>query len=92
MGGEPTTSTMASGKLYRAWMDIKAAISSKERQAILNSCEFGEDMALKTYEDMLKKGSLSPTVNYMVTKQKEKLQQDHNKIKALRDSAKQQSR
>lgn len=92
MGGEPVTTTKASGKVYRAWMDIKAALSTKERQAILNSCEFGEDMALETYDNVLKKSSLSPTVNYMVTKQRERLKQDHDKIKALRDSARQQSR
>jgi uncharacterized protein (TIGR02284 family) len=42
LGGTPVEGTTTSGKLYRVWMDVKAALTSKDRTAILNSCEFGE--------------------------------------------------
>src|SRR6476659_7683219 len=45
LGGEPIDGTSTSGKVYRAWMDVKSALTSKDRKAILNSCEFGEDVA-----------------------------------------------
>ena len=48
-GGEMAEGTMTSGKLYRAWMDVKALFSGKDRHAILSSCEGGEDAALKAY-------------------------------------------
>src|SRR6478672_8659734 len=54
VGGEPTESTCTSGKVYRAWMDIRAALTKKDRYAIVSSCEYGEDAALERYEDVLK--------------------------------------
>ncbi|MES2619664.1 MAG: PA2169 family four-helix-bundle protein [Bacteroidota bacterium] len=87
LGGEPTQSTCTSGKVYRAWMDIRAALSNKDRKAILSSCEFGEDAALETYEKVLKSIE-SPAAFGLISKQKTVLQADHDKIKALRDSAK----
>ena len=39
-GGDPTDSTTVSGKIYRAWMDIKATFTGNDRKSILESCEF----------------------------------------------------
>ena len=50
LGGETTTSTTVSGKLYRAWMDVKATFTGSSRQAILENCEFGEDAWRRAYE------------------------------------------
>ena len=43
LGGEPATGTTASGKIYRAWMDVKATFTGHDRESVLASCEFGED-------------------------------------------------
>ena len=86
-GGEPTQGTCTSGKFFRAWMDIRAALSGKDRHAIVSSCEFGEDAALETYEEVLK-NIQSPAVFGLVTQQRASLQRDHDRIKALRDSLK----
>jgi uncharacterized protein (TIGR02284 family) len=88
VGGEPTQGTCTSGKVYRAWMDIRAALTKKDRKAIVSSCEYGEDAALERYEEVLKDDHLSLAVRNMVVAQKELLQQDHDSIKALRDSLK----
>ncbi|MGK4566351.1 ferritin-like domain-containing protein [Flavobacterium sp. 3HN19-14] len=53
LGGTPEEGTRVSGKFFRAWMDVKAALSTDERQTVLNSCEFGEDKALEAYEHVL---------------------------------------
>ena len=34
-GGKPNESTTASGKVFRVWMDFKAALTGKDRKAIL---------------------------------------------------------
>ena len=60
LGEEPVKGTSASGKVYRAWMDVKSALSSKDRKAILGSCEFGEDVAVSAYRDVLEEKELSP--------------------------------
>lgn len=86
--GEPAEGTTASGKIYRAWMDVKAALSGKDRKAILASCEFGEDAALEVYKEALESDELPATSRSMVSKQRDLIQSSHNKIKAMRDSAK----
>jgi uncharacterized protein (TIGR02284 family) len=45
LGGEYDRGTTASGKLYRAWMDVKAVFSGHDRHAVLANCERGEDAA-----------------------------------------------
>lgn len=81
--------TKTTGKLYRVWMDVKAALTTKDRKSILSSCEFGEDKAKQTYEDVLKdtEGLSSNTID-IIRKQKEELQKAHDEVKALRDSIK----
>lgn len=88
LGGTPIEGTTVSGKLYRAWMDVKAAITSKDRKAILNSCEFGEDIAVKTYEvEMDAENLKDPELKQLVREQHSKIKSGHDKIKQLRDSA-----
>lgn len=87
-GGSPAEGTTTSGKVYRAWMDIKAALTGKDRHAIIASCEFGEDAALETYEDVLKSDHLVNDCRNMIVRQKSSLQKSHDKIKLLRDSTK----
>lgn len=88
LGGTPVEGTTVSGKLYRVWMDIKAALSSKERKAILNSCEFGEDAAVKTYQTEMDSEALKGSeCSQLVREQYSKIKAGHDKIKQLRDAA-----
>ncbi|MFO7655806.1 MAG: PA2169 family four-helix-bundle protein [Bacteroidales bacterium] len=88
LGGEVAEGTKTSGKFFRVWMDVKAALTGKDRKAILNSCEFGEDKAQDTYEKALENDSdyLSAEQQSMVYEQKAQLKADHDHIKALRDA------
>lgn len=89
LGEKPIEGTRETGKLYRAWMDIKAALTAKDRKAILSSCEFGEDVALKTYEEVLENNPPLPfSLRELVLRQKKELALDHDHIKSLRDSQK----
>ena len=88
-GAKPVESTTPSGKLFRVWMDFKAALTGKNRKAILSSCEFGEDAAQDTYESAIKKSNEFPgDVVQLITDQKSKLREDHDRVKMLRDSEK----
>lgn len=85
-GNEPSDKTMLSGKIYRAWMDVKATFSGKDRKAILASCEFGEDAAQKAYDSALSSDAELPTeVRQLIMDQKTSLKKSHDRIKALRD-------
>jgi uncharacterized protein (TIGR02284 family) len=85
-GEEPAEGTTARGKIYRVWMDIKAAITGQSRRAILASCEFGEDAAQRAYESALEDADLSGEVRTLVMEQKLKLRKSHDKIKMMRDT------
>jgi uncharacterized protein (TIGR02284 family) len=87
LGGVPSQGTTNSGKVYRAWMDMKAALTGKDRKAILNTCEFGEDAALSAYKNVLKGDDISIDTRKMVEDQVLLLRGAHDEIKALRDIA-----
>jgi len=86
LGGDAETGTTASGKIYRAWMDVKAVFTGHDRQTVLNNCEFGEDAAQKAYKMALETDGLSADLRSTITEQKADLRTSHDKIKALRDS------
>jgi len=86
-GEEPAEGTTARGKLYRAWMDVKATFSGRDRKAILASCEFGEDAAQRAYESALASDAEIPAdVRQVIMEQKTNLRRGHDKIKAMRDA------
>lgn len=84
-GEEPAEGTTARGKVYRVWMDVKAAITGQSRKAILASCEFGEDAAQRAYDEALEESELAGDLRKLVTDQKTRLKKAHDKIKNMRD-------
>lgn len=85
LGSEPVEGTTNSGKIFRAWMDVKAALTGKNRKVILSSCEFGEDVALKAYENTLEDNEISAETRTMLQEQVRTIRSAHNEIKSLRD-------
>lgn len=87
-GGEMETGTTNSGKIYRAWMDVKAVFSGHDRHAILASCERGEDAAQRAYDSALTVEDLPDYLRQILIEQQQTLKASHDRIKALRDQAK----
>jgi len=87
-GGTPIEGTKVSGKFFRAWMNVKAALSGNDRKVILDACEFGEDEAVKAYKKVLEGDAekLTPIQLSIVDKQYKLIKADHDTVKALRDS------
>ena len=85
MGEDAEVGTTNSGKIYRAWMDVKAIFTGHDRKTVLNNCEFGEDAAQKAYKMALEEEGLSADLRATITEQKAKLRTSHDEIKALRD-------
>lgn len=88
LGAEPASGTLASGKLYRFWMDIRAALSNDNRMAVLANAETGEDAAQKAYEEALGSDTLTGNLAEIVTIQKTQLLSSHDSIKRQRDEQK----
>lgn len=89
LGGEPEQGTRVTGKIFRGWMDLKAALTGKDKHAILASCEFGEDKAQEAYEHVLEEHTdvLTSDQLDLVHRQQSTLRKDHDRVKALRDAA-----
>ncbi|HJS53393.1 MAG TPA: PA2169 family four-helix-bundle protein [Chitinophagaceae bacterium] len=82
-----TDETTTAGKIYRAWMDVKATFAGDNRKSILASCEFGEDAAQKSYKSALKEDDLTPDIRVTIERQKDELLEAHDRIKMMRDRA-----
>ena len=86
LGGDPASDTTMSGKVYRVWMDLKAAITGKDRETILGNCEFGEDVAQKAYQAAIESDAyMSAEVRQLISEQKSSLKNSHDIIKKYRD-------
>lgn len=85
LGVNAETGTTTSGKIYRAWMDVKAMFTGHDRETVLNNCEFGEDAAQKAYKTALETEGLSANLRSSISEQKADLRTSHDQIKALRD-------
>ncbi len=62
LGGEPETDSSFLGSLHRAWIDLKTSLSGNEKESALGSCIFGDEAAVKAYED-----TLSPSEDHHLT-------------------------
>lgn len=82
-----TDETTASGKIYRAWMDVKDKFTGGNRKSVLASCEFGEDAAQKAYNSALDDDDITPDVRSVIERQKSELRQAHDQVKRMRDMA-----
>jgi uncharacterized protein (TIGR02284 family) len=88
LGGTPEENTTVSGKIFRAWMDFKAAMAGKNRKSIIASCETGEDAALDVYNDVMESGKLPQQFSTLVKQQLSALHKSHDRIKLMRDTVK----
>ena len=86
LGEDATTSTTISGKAYRVWMDLKAAVSGHSKKSVLENCEFGEDVAQKAYDAALESDSYMTTeIRQLIANQKSELKTAHDTIRDYRD-------
>ncbi|SHN17470.1 PA2169 family four-helix-bundle protein [Chitinophaga sp. CF418] len=88
LGGDMEHSSTTSGKIYRAWMDIKAVFTGRDRHTVLSNCEAGEDAAQRAYRTALEDEELPAYLHEMISEQQATLRASHDQIKALRDANK----
>lgn len=82
-GGERHTHTTLKGKLYRAWMDAKAALTGRDEKAILGSNIYGEEWALKAYEEALADHTLTGAIRQAVEHQYAQSQQTYRRLQSM---------
>ena len=86
LGGDPENTGSVAAALHRGWINIKSAVTGKDEGAILNECERGEDSAKNAYKNALEEG-LPANILETVQQQYAAVQSAHDRVKALRDAA-----
>lgn len=84
---EPETSSSTAGALHRTWINLKAAISSRDDHAILAECERGEDSAVAEYRKAME-SNLPVPAREIVARQSTEVKDAHDRVRALRDTTK----
>jgi uncharacterized protein (TIGR02284 family) len=84
-GGERETSTTLKGKLYRAWMDAQAAVTGRSEKTILGANIFGEEWALKAYQEALADQTLTGAMRQAVERQYALSQKTYDRLTKLQE-------
>ncbi|GAB3899163.1 PA2169 family four-helix-bundle protein [Larkinella knui] len=77
--------TSTGSKIHRAWIDIKSAFTGKDRNAVLESCVFGENAAVEEYEETLEDEKIPSYIRETLSTQLDELRQTRDQIATLRD-------
>lgn len=90
-GGDVPDDQSFMSNIHHAWMDLKAAVTGKDRDSVLSSCEFGEQTIVKGYEEALEYDSddarLPDALESTVRKQLEELRSAKSRIATLHAQA-----
>jgi uncharacterized protein (TIGR02284 family) len=86
LGADTEQGTTATGRIYRAWMDVKKALGGNGRHSLLASCESIEDSTQKAYRSALSH-DLPSFIRDLLLQQQEALRTSHDEVKALRTYA-----
>jgi uncharacterized protein (TIGR02284 family) len=86
LNGIPNEGTRITGKFFRVWMEVKVALTCNNRKAILDSCKYGENVALETYKNVLiqEVNDINSKEQNMLNKHYEILKSDYETIIHLR--------
>lgn len=86
LGGKPAEHGHAAAPLHRGWINLKAAITGKNDEAIIAEVVRGEEVAVEWYHDALKK-PLPPAIASMVSAQARGAEQNLDRVRYLRNAA-----
>ena len=83
LGGDPESSGSAAAALHRGWINIKAAVTGQDDNAVIAECERGEDSAVRNYKSALADEALTADVRAVVERQYAAVQEAHDRVRSL---------
>jgi uncharacterized protein (TIGR02284 family) len=84
LGGEPEEGGSFLGKVHQRFEDLKAAITGRDEQAIINEVERGEDYIKGKFETALNSESLSGESRTVVERAYQSVRSGHDQISQLK--------
>ena len=83
LGGKPAKAGTAAGKVHRAFMNLKAAVTGSDK-GIVNSVESGEDHIKKEYDEALADQALSMPALDLVRRMYVSIKAGHDEMRDLK--------
>ena len=84
LGGNPEDDGSFLGKTHQRFLDLKAAVTGRDEQAILNEVERGEDYLKEKFETALESGNLSGECRSAVEKAYQSVKSGHDQMSQLK--------
>ena len=83
-GGNPPDDGSVAGKTHQTWLDLKAAVTGRDDQRIINSVEAGEDYLKEKFETALNDGELSGEARQTVERAYQSVREGHDQMSQLK--------
>ncbi len=83
-GGMPEQTGSVRGSVSRAWLNLRAAITSNSDLAVLEECLRAENVAMRVYQRALEK-ELPPDVRPVVALQLDGVLENHDRVREMWD-------
>jgi uncharacterized protein (TIGR02284 family) len=84
LGGNPEDDGSFLGKTHQRFLDLKAAVTGRDEQAIINEVERGEDYLKEKFETALESGNLSSESRQVVERAYQSVRSGHDQVSALK--------
>ena len=84
LGGNPEDDGSFLGKTHQRFLDLKAAITGRDEQAIINEVERGEDYLKEKFETAIESGKLSGEPRQAVERAYQSVKSGHDQMSQLK--------
>jgi uncharacterized protein (TIGR02284 family) len=84
LGGEAEDDGTMLGSAHRVFLNLKAAVTGRDEQAIIAEVEQGEDHIKAKFEDALNDTELSPEVMHVIRESYTSVKQGHDQMRDLK--------
>ena len=84
LGGEPEDDQSTMGYLHQRFLDMKAAITGRDDQAVINEVERGEDYLKEKFETALNSGHLSGESRAAVERAYQSVRKGHDQVASIK--------
>jgi len=85
LGGVESQQGDEVGPLPRSW-EVQTVFTYEDEDAVIGECDHGEDLAVKDYEEALRR-NLAPEVEMLVFRQYKKIGDTHSRIRNLQEAS-----
>ena len=84
LGGDPPNDGSLMGKTHQTWLDLKAAVTGRDDERVINSVEAGEDYLKEKFEAALNSDELSGESRQAVEVAYQSVRSGHDQISRIK--------